>query len=362
MYFHKVYKYLFPIIYLNNDNLLVFKKGSFYILDVNKSNLDFKCKIKLNIFIYIASCIPIVSRILRLTIRASVKQNNNLLIFTFRNYIYEMDLNNYTISNGFYLKHARPLNFEVIEGITNVDDGVYFGEYKSNPKKECISIFKRQSKDIWEIVYTYPEGTIEHIHNIISDNYNDEVYILTGDFGNAAAIWKVRNNFETVDSILYGNQDCRSCILFPTKDGLIYATDSPFSQNSIRILKNTTNNQWVSNEICKINGPCIYGTKFNNDFIFSTSVEGEGLNSNFFYNLFSIKRGNGILDNNVCVYKGNLNDGFHLIYKIKKDKLPYLIFQFGTICFPSGEINGNYLPMFQVGTIYNDMSTSILKI
>ena len=34
MYFHKVYKYLFPIIYLNNDNLLVFKKGSFYILDV----------------------------------------------------------------------------------------------------------------------------------------------------------------------------------------------------------------------------------------------------------------------------------------------------------------------------------------
>ena len=361
MHFHKVYKYLFPVLYFNNDNLLVFRRGAFYILEINNSNLTFKCKIRLNLFIYIASCIPILSRILRLTIRASVKNKENLLIFTFRNKIYEMDLNTFTISNGYNLNHSRPLNFEVIEGISCVDNGVYFGEYKSNPQKKCISIYKRQGVDSWEIVYTYPEGTIEHIHNIISDNYNDAVYILTGDFGNAAAIWKVRNNFEGVDSILMGNQNCRSCILFPTEEGLIYATDSPFSQNSIRILNNY-NNEWVTNEICKINGPCIYGTKFNNDYIFSTSVEGEGLNSNFFYNLFSIKRGNGILDNNVCVYKGNLNDGFHLIYKLKKDKLPYLIFQFGTICFPSGEINGSYLPMFQVGTVLNDMSTSILKI
>ena len=30
-----------------------------------------------------------------------------------------MDLNNYTISNGFYLKNARPLNFELFPSLSN---------------------------------------------------------------------------------------------------------------------------------------------------------------------------------------------------------------------------------------------------
>ena len=55
--------------------------------------------------------------------------------------IYELNLKTFEISNGFDLFVSRPLNFEIIDGITGIDDGVYFGEYKSNPKKKKISIY-----------------------------------------------------------------------------------------------------------------------------------------------------------------------------------------------------------------------------
>ena len=205
------------------------------------------------------------------------------------------------------------------------------------------------------------EDSINHVHNIISDKINDIVYVLTGDFGNSAAIWQVYDNFVTIEPILKGEQIFRSCVAFPTIDGLIYATDSPFSKNSIRLLHKNEYSKWISTEISKINGPCIYGVKFNNDFVFSTSVEGEGVSSNFLYNLFSIKRGSGIVENFVCVYKGNLNNGFQLIHKSKKDKLPFLLFQFGVISFPNCIIQGQYLPMFEIGTINHNMSTIVFE-
>lgn len=362
MNIHKIYKSLYPVVFLNQNQLLVYKKGSFYNLNLETSNSIHIVKFKLKFYTYFISCIPILVRIFRLTIRASVKYNKeDLLIFSFQKKIYEMNLKTFEISNGFDLINSRPLNFEIIDGITDIDDGVYFGEYKSNPQKKKVSIYKRCGVDNWTIVYTFDQGKIEHVHNIISDKSNGMVYILTGDFGNGAAIWSVKNNFNLIEAIHKGDQNYRSCIAFPTTDGLVYATDSPFTNNSIRLLHKNDDSLWVSSEILKINGPCIYGVNFNNDLIFSTSVEGEGTSSNFLYNLLSIRRGSGIVDDFVCVYKGNIKTGFNLIYKAKKDKLPFLLFQFGAIIFPNGKIVGDYLPIFEIGTCNYNMSTVVLK-
>jgi hypothetical protein len=362
MNIHKIYKSLYPLVFLNKNQLLVYKKGSFYNLNLETSELIHIVKFKLKFHTYIISCIPILVRIFRLTIRSSVKYNKEgLLIFSFQKKIYEMNLETFEISKGFDLINSRPLNFELIEGISDMEDGLYFGEYKSNPQKNKISIYKRIGVDQWDIVYTFNEGLIEHVHNIISDKFNNTVYLLTGDHEESAAIWSVKNNFKLVEPILKGSQIYRSCVAFPTKEGLIYATDSPFSKNSIRILQKNNSQEWISTELCNINGPCIYGVKYNNELIFSTSVEGQGNSSNFLYNLFSIKRGSGIVDNFSCVYRGNFNNGFDLIYKSKKDNLPYLLFQFGVILFPNCEIYGEYLPIYEIGTINYNMSTVILK-
>jgi hypothetical protein len=361
MKIHRIYKSFLPINFISQEVLLVYKRGIFYSLNLNTLSINLIAKFKFDTFTYILSQITIFERIFRLGIRTSILYKNDLLIFSFKKKIYELDLKKNKISNGFDLINSRPLNFEVIEGITDIEDGVYFGEYKSNPNKDEVSIYKRIGVDQWEIVYTFKKGIIEHVHNIVSDKFNNSVYVLTGDQDESAAIWSVKNNFKLVETIFKGNQIYRSCVAFPTSEGLVYATDSPFSKNSIRILKKNDSQEWSSTELCKINGPSIYGVKFNNDLIFSTSVEGQGNSSNFLYNLFSIKRGSGIVDNFSCVYKGNLKDGFELIYRSKKDKLPYLLFQFGVILFPGCEIHGDYLPIYEIGTINYNMSMVVLK-
>jgi hypothetical protein len=302
-----------------------------------------------------------LQRIFRLTIRCSIKYNNELLIFSIGKKIFELDLKTLQISSGFILKNSRPFSFEEVKGVSSVADGIYFGEYKINSLQKSVSIYKRVGIDNWKVVYDFPEGTIEHVHRIISDEYNDTVYILTGDFEDSAAIWEVKDNFEIVRPLLRGSQDYRACVAFSTSKGLVYGTDSPFSKNSIRVLQKDLNGEWCSVEICSINGPCLYGIKFNDEFVFSTSVEGEGNSSNLFYNLINNRRGKGIIDENISVYKGSLKNGFELIYQNKKDKLPYLLFQFGAICFPSGEVIGEFLPMFEIATKKNSMSTTILR-
>jgi hypothetical protein len=49
-----------------------------------------------------------------------------------------------------------------------------------------------------------------------------------------------------------------------------------------------------------------------------------------------MRRASGILSDNACVYAGTPEQGFDIVYSGKKDLLPFGLFQFGNIRFPSG--------------------------
>ena len=174
--------------------------------------------------------------------------------------------------------------------------------------------------------------------------------ILTGDFENSSAIWIAENNFNKVYPVLRGKQDYRSCVAFPTKEGLLYGTDSQFQQNSIRLLYKDTN--WNTRKIFDVNGPIIYGSKIKDDFCFSTSVEGESSNKGKVLQYFDTKKGKGVITNYSHIIKGNLNDGFEVVYKNKKDIYPFILFQFGTVIFPTGENNSDSV-FFNVNALKN---------
>lgn len=57
------------------------------------------------------------------------------------------------------------------------------------------------------MVYTFPQGVISHVHNIIADPYRQCLWFFTGDFDDAAAIWKVTNGFKKVERVVYGDQN-----------------------------------------------------------------------------------------------------------------------------------------------------------
>lgn len=351
-----------PLCFLSEKKLLIFKYDTIKILDLNTFHEEFVHKFSLSFFNNIISRNSLYSRIFRYGIRTTVKFSDNLIIFVFLNKIFELDLIKKTISSGYKLtKKSRPLNFTLIKGINGFEDGLYFGEYKYNPQKYPVSIYRRLSEDNWIEVFKFSEGEINHIHNIIPDPYNNIVYILTGDFDNAAAIWHSSDGFKNVKPIFRNQQIFRSCIAFPTQQGLLYATDSPFSQNSIRLLT-FKEGKWDSKELAQINGPCIYGCIWKNNFIFSTSVEGDGLNNSLFTKLFSTKIGKGIKFNSSIIYIGNLTEGFVSLYEQKKDIFPFYSFQFGVLVFASGINNSNFLPVYHIATQKNDMNCIILEI
>jgi len=358
----KVFNNAYPVSYLSKNTLLIFKGGVFKFLDIYTNKDRNLSKIKLSKVEKLFFLIPIIARVLRFGIRCSIHLNRSTLLYVIRNTIYELNIIDGSISKGFSTNNnSRPLAFSQILGITGFEDGIYFGEYKSNSLKKPIAIYRRLSTDHWIKVFQFSDGTIEHIHHIVADKYNDTVFIFTGDFDNSAGIWIAKDNFSFVEPVLIGDQNYRGCVAFPTSNGIIYATDSPFANNSIRILTKNFENEWISKKVLSINGPSIYGCEWNGELVFSTSVEGDGRNQSIFYKFFGRKRGIGVKSSYSYVYKGNLEDGFRVIYKVKKDILPFFLFQFGTLNFPSGINISKFLPIYHIATKRHSLGTLFLS-
>lgn len=347
---------------LTSGNILSYKNSRFYIFDYN-TFICVQCYcVQLGFKEKILSHVDLFKRFFRLGIRTAVELNNSIIFFI-SNVVYELNLASGKLSKGYSLYRGRKsLNIVVIENVNNFEDTCVFGEYFNNPTTEMVSIYYRKSEDNWDIAYTFKKGEINHIHNIIPDKYNSCVWVLTGDFNKASGIWKFTNNFKCVEKILEGRQSYRSCVAFALKCGLLYATDTPMENNSIMLLTKDENECYSVKSIHPISGSCIYGCKINDKYIFSTSVEGDIKSKNLFKILFNKKRGKGIIDDYSHLYIGNLDIGFQDIYKVKRDFLPFVLFQFTSLRFPSGNNISNNLYVYHIATICNDMKTKLIKL
>lgn len=340
-----------PLLFIEGDKLLCYHRGFLSLKDSTDWNTIWKVSLPLGWKEKYLSSIPLFRRLLRLGIRnAHQIDKDTILLFTNKRF-YEFNISTKHIIPGYIPeKGVRALNITSIKGIEGFDEMIVFGSYSSNMSKKPVHIYRRESVDKWVPYFTFDMGEINHIHNIIPDRDNSCVWIQTGDFDNAAAIWKVTDNFKTVIPIMRGCQIARGCVAYPTEQGLLYATDTPLSDNSIRILNYGTGE---SKNLCDISGSCIYSCKVDDNYIFSTAVEPSGLEESW-KGLLSMKKGPGIKDNYCHLYCGNLTVGFREIYKVKKDNLPYALFQFGTLQFPMGTNKTNKLIVYHVSTVKHE--------
>lgn len=346
-----------PLCILPSGNLLIYKYGVLLVVDkCSECKYKYRFSYRLKDILFIR--FSFLNRLFRLGVRCAICVNEELVILVDNNKIFEYNSVKNNITKGFCLPNKiRPLNFTQIKGINGFTDGVVFGGYLSNPTKKPVHIYRRVGVDKWEIVYTFSEGEINHIHNIVVDKYRDCLWVFTGDFDNSAAIWKVTNDFNTVEKIKFGSQKYRACVAFPMKQGLLYATDTPFADNYIYLLDVETLQLKVIREI---SGSCIYGCRWQDRYVFSSTVEPDGRSQTLKGLMFNRKRGEGIKDNYVHLYCGNFEEGFSDIYKEKKDCYPY-IFQFGVFKFPSGINNSDTLYFQPIATKKNDLKLVCIK-
>ena len=349
-----------PFIILENGSILSYKSGRIYYMNERLEITDDPVELFSSFKYKLLSRVQILSRLLRIGVRTSIEISSECVLLQVGHSIIEFNPMKKNFSKGYLIGiQARALNISKIESIRGFDNMIVFGEYLSNPLKRNTSIFKRDGVDKWSVIYSFPDGEINHIHNIIPDIYNNCVWILTGDFDNAACIWKATDNFKEGVSIFQNDQLYRSCMAFPTPNGLLYVTDTPFAQNYVCLLYKE-NDEFKINKLCAISGSCINATKVLDQFVFSTVVEGDGRDETLMKLLFSRKRGAGIIDNRSHLYVGNLKNGFQDVYQVKKDLFPFA-FQFGTIVFPKGKEHRYIIYASHVATKCNS-STILIKI
>lgn len=296
----------------------------------------------------------LVSRLMRMGVRAAIALNNEIVILSVGNNIYEMSTSDGSLSRGWFCGLGiRPLVFTMVKGINGFDEGVYFGGYLGNKGKEPVGVYHRIGVDQWVSVYTFPQGAINHVHNIVPDPYRNCLWVFTGDFDEASAIWRVTKNFNKVERVVSNDQKYRACVIYALPEGLLYATDAPFADDYIYLLNPET---LEVKEVFPIHGSCIYGCKWKDKFVFSSTVEGDGRNMSRIEWLFTRKRGAGIKDDFVHMYLGNIKEGFVEYYKEKKDIMPLYTFQFGVFKFPRGVNDSDTLLFQPVATTKNDMA------
>lgn len=161
---------------------------------------------------------------------------------------------------------SRPLTL-----CEDVDGKIYFGEYFANWDLLPIHIYcSSDGGKNWDIVYTFEQGNINHIHGIYMDPYTKKMWIVTGDRENECIIGYTEDGFKTIKEVFRGGQDYRSCILLFYKDYIVYATDSQYQTNYIKKFDRNTHEIEVLNEI---QGPVIRGAQCGDIAIIATDVE-----------------------------------------------------------------------------------------
>lgn len=340
-----------PLCFMPDGRLLCYHLGRILLMQDNKVLDTYSLPVSKIEHFFGRS--KILTRLLRLGVRAAEVVDAELAVLSIGNILFELNTKTGELSQGYFCgDRIRPLIFTRVKDIDGFDDGLYFGGYLGNMEKKPVNIYHRVGVDQWEVVYTFPQGAINHVHAVVSDAYRQCLWIFTGDFDKAAAIWKVTDGFKKVERVVCNNQKYRGCVVFARPEGLLYATDSPFVNDYIYLMNPDT---YEVKELFPIDGSCIYGCQWKDNFVFSSTVEGDGRDMSRFQFLFGKTRGAGIKDDYVHMYCGNLKNGFTEMYKEKKDCMPYYTFQFGVFKFPYGVNNSDTLYFQPVATKKNDL-------
>lgn len=206
---------------------------------------------------------------------------------------------------------SKPLNICIAPS-----GNLYFGEYFQNMGKLAVNIYSSEDNgQSWQIVYSFPEGNINHIHGLFFDKYTNRIWMATGDRENECIIGYTDDEFKTFVEVFRGGQEYRTCQLFFYKDFVVFGTDTQYQQN---VIKKFDRESLKISELQEVQGSVIKGGQVGDVAFISTTVEPSKVNTDKYAHLWVTK------------------DGLHWEerYKAKKDWLPATLFQFGTFEFP----------------------------
>ena len=360
----KEYKYV-PLCWIDNDRLLICnRKSQLIVHHLRNESFELIGRLPLSTKERLLMNFTLAARAMRLVNFTCCQMGYDKVLLAYRSVVYLVEITKKDIQKLFAVdKGKRPLFFcNIKAGSKKTKAGIYYGDYCGNNSKNPINIYYLDPHTYEKkVVYTFEKGVVNHVHNVVYDEGRDCIWVFTGDFGDAAAIWRTTDSFKTIECVLKGNQDYRADVVTIHRGDIWYATDAPFAPNHLMRLSEE-NEGWSLEKVAPLNGPVIYGGRMGDNLVFSTDVESDGIYKNRFEILTSRKLGKGIKDYYAYLYSLNLNrKDLRVIYKCKKDIFPFVVFQFGAIMFPHGECDGRIIPSFHVALNKHQLKTLMIK-
>lgn len=329
------------------EGLIVYIAGSIYKVDHKLNTSRFICRLPMNIFPgLLANHWRLIERVFRSSPSHAIVFDNALFIAR-RSEIWRCDLNDGRLSLDFHIPDSRrSLGFSLIPQVNGMTTLV-FGEYFSNQKRQPVRIWGRKpGKAIWNPLAEFPQGEIEHVHAVSS--IGGIVYVLTGDFDQAAGIWITDANFNALRPLVRGQQAYRSAWMEAMNGRIFMATDTQLEANKIFDFESDNNTEISLKKIATLDGSSIYSGRGPAEIFFSTTVECGEPTGGFVRDLFDTRPGPGMLSHKANLMSVDSHGFVTKIYSAEKDAWPFRLAQFGTFIFPNGAMPTDTLFAFGV--------------
>jgi hypothetical protein len=236
------------------------------------------------------------------------------------------------------VRGTRPLHITATP-----DKRLFWGEYFDNPQRDGVHIYASEDRGMtWDVAYTFPKGAIRHVHNIVYDEGDNCLWILTGDNGAECRILHASCNLEDVEVVLSGNQQARAVAAVPTKDGLYFSSDTPVETNHIYRLDRQGN----LTQLATLTSSSIYGCRVGDSIFFSTMAEPSAINC----------------QTSVCLFGSPDGRQWQPVLEWKKDSWPMSLFQYGNVFLPDGNNTSGYLALTSVAVEHGDLESTVWRI
>lgn len=219
---------------------------------------------------------------------------------------------------------------------------VFFGEYLANDERGEMRVYKYASgSDKLDVAYTFPAGSIKHVHGIYFDEFTGSLVCLTGDDLKECRILRTFDEFKTVETLGEGDETWRAVSVLFSDDSFFYGMDAEFRTNHIYRFDRETSER---RSLGEVSGTVFYSKRFGGDLFFATTAENAPAQK----------------ENVAAIWQTNGDGALTEITRFPKDAWHGTLFMFGTIHFPytNTVLDGLY---FSVVGVKDDGRTYILK-
>jgi hypothetical protein len=217
---------------------------------------------------------------------------------------------------------------------------LYVAQYTQNPSRAEVSVFRTNDLRTFETAWTFPAGSIRHIHALIPDPERPaRIWVLTGDLDAESAIYFTENEFSSLECFLKAGQLSRATDLVRMGNTLYWGMDSPDDEP---FMIRSSADKAAPEKIFPLPGPVYYMGRNEAGALYAGTT---------------VEKGRAVKDRVGRIWGTSPDGAWQEIASGRKDWVP----QHGLYYFPRGVMPGSFLIFSQRALVPHEGCMTIAR-